>query len=174
MPDALAEFSFSGVWARGEDGCTLLGVWRQHHHLDDRKQSDFTYLPALGVLPLRGSLPQALGVTLQKADGEASPAPALSEAAPLSDGLVGCFSLVSWKHSVKSTTVKCLLSEAAAGKTPVLLRGAVVSVKTCSSPSCVEQTSKNNHTSNQVEAEDLQDCLQHPRGIISCLIVHRT
>lgn len=130
LPDTLAEFSISTVWARGEDERGLLGIWRQQHHLDHRKLSDFTcHLPALWVLPLRGSQPQALLVTLQKAASEASLVPALSEAAPLSDGLIACFSFVSWNHTVKSTTIKCLLSEAAAGKTPVLMHGVVVSVK---------------------------------------------
>lgn len=122
--------SFSGVWACSEDEQTLLGVWRQQHRLDDRKRSDFTYhLPALWVLPFRGSQPQALLVTLQKAASEASPAPALSEAAPLSDDLITCFSFMNWKHSVKSTTMKRLLSEAAVGKAPVLMHNVVVSVK---------------------------------------------
>ena len=124
-------------------------------------------------------------MTLQKAASEASPVPALSEAAPLSDGLAACFSFVSWKHTVKSTPLKRLLSEAAVGKAPVLMHGVVVSVKAkrvaahhvyaeiCSSPSCLEQTGRNNHTSNQVEAKDLQDCLEYPRRIIFCLIVHR-
>lgn len=86
-----AEFSILGGWACGEDERTLLGVWRQQHRSDDRKQSDFTWrLPALWVLPLQGS--QVLLVTLPKAP---------SGAAPLSGGLVACLSLVSWKHGLK-------------------------------------------------------------------------